>query len=408
MDSFDLNIDNYTIDELKDFLKLNNNYEIKDVNDRVFKLQNVLINHENIDKKYKTNIIEFLQKATNILVDNNKAPTLIKKNDNVEFLIEPPVLERTENIIKRDKTNYVLTQNTEYLSGNLNPLVTRTIKKNITIDTRFRKDYYYNNNNEFTITLPFKLSKVVNMKLVQIEFPTNFYNISSKLGNHFLNISAVSVLDGLMTKGSKIIIVPDGYYTTEELVNIIDNILCPKNDTGSIIDPTDMFSSLQIKFDTISQKVIICPRGDFYFVNIILDFRKDIHGNEDNLELYTKIGWMLGYQKPFYENSSFFTSDMIVEKIPTRYFYLCVDDFNNSSNNSFMTPLNDSIFNKNVLARINSINNSIHFLSSERSYFGSVDVLKLRFSLYDSFGKIISSSYFDYSFCIEFTLIYDL
>jgi hypothetical protein len=423
MSSFDLNIENYTVEELQQYFKLKKNYTIKEVNDREYTLRNQLIHHDNIDKKYKTDLIDFLINAKQILVKNieKKTPTLIPKNyklDEPEYLVEPSITQREESIIQRPVKDYVYTQNTEFLPGKLNPLNNRTITKNVTIDTRFRNDYYYTKNNEFVITLPFKLSKVVSMELKQIEIPTNFYNISCSLGNHYLNISAVSVLDGLMTKGSKVVIVPDGYYTTENLVKIINQILCPIDDSGNIKNPYELFSGIEVKIDKTTQRVVICPRGDFYFINIILDFTKDINGNLDNKELYTKMGWVLGYTQPFYENSSFHTGDIIIEKVPSRYFYLGVDEFNNNTNNSFISVFNGSIFNSNVIARISikgtssfyseSIENEISFLSMEKSFFGPVEIQKLKISLYDNYGRILDTNNYNYSFCLSFKMLYDL
>ena len=96
-------------------------------------------------------------------------------------------MSRAESeLIKRQDTNFVYSQTSEYYPGQMNPLAMRTITKYVSIDTRFRDNYATTNASDFVIQLPSKLNKVVSMQLSSIEFPITYYSISSKYGNNFL------------------------------------------------------------------------------------------------------------------------------------------------------------------------------------------------------------------------------
>ena len=149
---------------------------------------------------------------------------------------------------------------------------------------------------------------------------------------------------------------------------------------------------------------------------IKMDFSRDIHGNVDNSEISSKIGWNLGFTYRVYDGDVTYIADTIVEPATIRYIYLAVDDFNNSSNNHFITAFNQSILNPNILARISLrgnyfgilMENDLNILTEPRKYFGPVDIQRLRIRLYDDFGRILNMNNANFSFCLVFTILYDI
>ena len=84
-----------------------------------------------------------------------------------------------------------------------------------------------------------------------------------------------------------------------------------------------------------------------------LDFQKDRSGiNTNSSSLILKLGWMLGFRNGKYIGNENYVSEGIVDVIGSRYLYLVVDDYNNSVNNGFYSVFNNSLLNKNILARI--------------------------------------------------------
>ena len=98
-----------------------------------------------------------------------------------------------------------------------------------------------------------------------------------------------------------------------------------------------------------------------------------------------------------------------------KYLYLAIDDFNNNVNNYFTGAFNNSVLNKNILARIPRYFNDQELLSLPapndnehcRSYFGPINIQKLRVQLLDEYGRPVSLHNRDYSFSLEFDCIYN-
>jgi hypothetical protein len=99
-----------------------------------------------------------------------------------------------------------------------------------------------------------------------------------------------------------------------------------------------------------------------------------------------------------------------------RYLYLAIDEFNNKGNqNSFITPMNSSMINKKVIARI-TMNNilfpygyngsftHLNGLTSDiRSYTGTVDLLKLNIQLLNETGTPMQLNGVDFSLLLKVT-----
>jgi len=167
-----------------------------------------------------------------------------------------------------------------------------------------------------------------------------------------------------------------------------------------------------------SGKVILTTNGTYasYINEIMLDFTRDINGHVDILPISSKIGWNLGFLKHKYTGNTTYTSDTILEPASIRYIYLAIDDFNNSSNNHFISIFNKSILSPNILARISIkgsyfallMENDYNIVSEPRKYFGPVDIQKLRIRLFDEHGRILQMNNSNYSFCLNLKMLYDL
>jgi len=220
-------------------------------------------------------------------------------------------------------------------------------------------------------------------------------------------------------------IIPDGNYDAKGLINTLNNLLSPLDKKGNLINPASIFSYIEFSLDIDSfnsgtGKVMIKPAESHKkFVNsITLDFTKNKNGSTDSnpTSLLTKIGWNLGFIKPKYENSCTYTSDTIFEMNTIRYVYLAIDDFNNNANNQFISVFNNSILNPHILARISIKGNyfsslqenDFTIITEPRQYFGPVDIQRFKIQMYDEFGRILNLNNANYSFCLDFKLLYDL
>ena len=165
MENLDLQIDNYSIKDLEKFFKLSKNsrYNSNDIELKESKIREQLLNSGHINKRFKKDLIDFLEIAKNRLIDakckidSNNIPTTIPKNyklDDINAPLYKVPNPRSENIIERSKTEYIYTQQSDFLPGNLNPLNTRVLTKCLNIDTRFRSNLHQTKSSDITLQIP--------------------------------------------------------------------------------------------------------------------------------------------------------------------------------------------------------------------------------------------------------------
>ena len=429
MENLDLDLNNYSKKDLENFFKLPKKYTIHDVEDNEYNIRNALLRSGIVNKNVKRDLIHFLEKGKQILTSSLKSNdkhenTLLATNYRPE---EVSKLEaRDVDIIKREPTEFIYTQNTDVLPGKLNPLDNRVLTKCLNIDTRFRSSLVNTQSSDFTFQLSSKLNKVVSMELSNIEMPLTFYGISASNGNNFLYIRCCFLNTELkLIEAEKVFILPDGNYTPIQLIDKLNELFSPRiPETNELLRPDEIFSYIRFNVDlkidgSGSGKVTIGIHEKCLFdiQKITLDFTKNINGEPDmNTHITTKIGYNLGFIKPSYDGAIFYISESIINTNINRYIYLSIDDFNKSTNSQFISIFNESVLNNDILARIsiegshfNEIqNNKMTYLTVPRNYFGPVDIQRIRVRLFDEYGKILNTNYTNFSFCLTLKMLYDL
>jgi hypothetical protein len=438
MESLDLDINNYSIKDLERFFKIKSTakYTAGDIELKEAQLREQLLNSGHIDKKFKRDLINFLHLAKEWLIlvkcpDHKKTPSTIPPNhrlDPSDDIHSNQTISRADDVLRRPETQFIYANPGEFFPGSLNQLNTRTITKCLNIDTRFRNNIHTTNSSDFTLHLPTRFNKVVSMQLSTIELPLSFYGISANYGNNHLWIKVIfypNETPETITEYEKIIIIPDGNYTACDLIDMVNQMICPKKLDGDLANPTDVLSYVRFTLDMncngsgsrlVSFGPSIPSHVDITISEIHLDFTRNIEGGPDTTtNIYTKLGWNLGFTKDCYFGSDFYTGESPIEP-STKYVYLAVDDFNNNSNNHFISAFNQSIFGSDIIARIsfrggslNTVDNSELILVSEpRIYFGPVDIQRLRVRLFDEHGRVLQMNRSNYSFCLTLKMMYDL
>jgi hypothetical protein len=431
----DLEIDHYSVSDLEQFFKLpKQKYTAADVEEKEYDIRETLLSSGHINKKFKRDLIFFLEKAKERILAAkfplDKSYSTIQKNMILDTSDIPKseVLptSRMQNIIERPITQYMHSQPSEYFQGVINPLNTRTIVKNITVDTRFRKNFYSTSSSNFLIQLPTKISKVVSMQMTAIELPRDFYGISASYGNNYFVMQIFQKINGVGYEADRILIIPDGNYTAEGLINKINELLCPLFD-GIMTEPDDIFSYVIFELNNDASgsgnnRVIVKPNPLYPSISgnieeIVLNFGTDIVGNNDTVYLTNKIGWNLGFINPLYKGKTIYVSEKAIEPNAIKYIYLAVDDFNKSVNDVFISAFEKNGLKPNILARISMYGNSYNdvitnneykVITEPRKYFGPVDIQRLQIKLFDDHGRILDMNHSDFSFCLNLTLMYDL
>ena len=436
MENLDLDIHNYTIKDIERFFrfKSNANYTEEDIELREYEIREQLLNSGHINKRFKRDLISFLETAKKWLIlvkckdtEQQKTPTIIPKNYKLDTLdtplsATPPA--RTDELIQRQNTQFVYSNNSEFFPGTLNPLDTRILTKYVNIDTRFRDNFTTETSSDFTIHLPVKLNKVVSMQLSSMEFPITFNNTSADLGNNFFYLQLHYIdLSQNAVSAENVFTMPDGNYTSIDFISVMNGLLAPTGPSGALMNPTSPFSYIQFTLNITvngsgTGKVTLAATPGFpgTLQSMTMDYTKNSLMQKDNTPISSKIGWNLGFNKAIYRGATSYTADTVMEATTIRYVYLAIEDFQHSSNNNFISIFSKSVLNPNIFARISMkgayftliMENDFKIVSEPRKYFGPVDIQKLRIRIYDDHGRILNMNNSNYSFCLDFKLLYDL
>jgi len=410
--NFDLNIENYTRGELIEMFELPSNFDRKIVEIKEAKLKDTILNNIQVNKDTKVQTINFLTKAKNIILSEDKPnnkPIQEKINDfyNSSYELKSSKLEdQGEHMLQlRPDKSYISSYPSEFFPGVINPIKKRVIKKNLNIDTRFRDNYYSTAASNFSIQLPLNIDNVLQMQLAAIELPVSYYVVSKQYNNNYFNI----VVNGENT----VIQIPDGNYTQTTIMDIITTQLTLAGPPFSYIS----FIINSANITTGSAQTMVGPNGTGPVNQLELNFQYDRNGVEDRgTPLPLKFGWNLGFRNGIYSGVTNYVSEGIVDFTGPRYFYLVVDDYNNNVNNNFYCAFNRSMLNKNILARIsiqaNQLNTvdqyNLNIVTTPREYFGPVNLYAMNIQLLDEYGRIVDLNNMDFSFCLTLSIVYDL
>ena len=462
----DLNIGNYTKQELEEVLSLINPYTKTDIVNKKIKLHDKLTNDSNLGIELKTNIGRFLDNVSKRLMDNisegikearPKTPQSfdqLGENKMVEsdnhMLINNPY---TEGAYDAKPESGRIVGSFGAPPGIINPIKYKTIKRIANIDTRFRDNYFGTVSTDMHITLPYKFEKVVSMNLASLEIPLTTYTISAALNN---NTFVVEV------SGSRIpVVIPDGNYepsfsnnTDATSIEVaVNNALKgagagaydtttgapdPTIPSGYLWKASPLDLALRFTIDRTSGKGVFSRDREFVAKGgstVVVDLPYLIYFNvnqdgtlDENTPMPMKLGWQLGFRSAVY--GIFSPLNLILASIASegicflrrpKYIYLAIDDFNGAHiNNSFISAYADSIQNKNILARLNvsveqqqqgiyqsgEADGFFTKILGNRTYFGPVDIQKMRLNLFDEFGRILQLNNMDWSVTLMFECLY--
>ena len=139
--SFDLNIDNYSRDELIDMFELPSNFDKNIIDIKESELKNSILNNKTINKDTQTKTINFLSKAKDIILNGiktqkgNKLINTLEDFYNTNFELKSTNLIGPNEHMIQDRLNkpYLSSYPSEFFTGIINPLKKRTTKKILNI-----------------------------------------------------------------------------------------------------------------------------------------------------------------------------------------------------------------------------------------------------------------------------------
>jgi len=419
--TFDYDINNYRIDELKEMFELPENYDKNIVEIKENQLRENIFNNREINDDTRKLTLNFLLKAKNILINQQSSQSqhLTKFQEKIENFYNSSYELKTSKIDssnehmvqEREHKPYLSSYPSEFFPGIINPLKKRTIKKFLNIDTRFRDNYYNSSSSNFSLALPIELNDVLSMQLNAFEIPLSYYNISKQFGNNYFNITVEDTTNNFSTG---VVFIPDGNYDYQGIVAIINTQLI---NLGGDFANISFLININNNINGSGQMMVGLVPNATTPISFSLNFQADKNGLEDRgTPLPLKLGWMLGFRNGIYTDNLNYVSEGVVDITGSRYMYLAVDDYNNNVNNGFYSAFNSSLLNKNILARIsiqsklfnNFSQNNLAIVTNPREYFGPVNIQNLNIQLLDEYGRNMDLNNMDYSFCLTLITAYDI
>ena len=422
----DLNVSNYSIDDLKRFFNVNPAVKVDEVllNQKMMELQDRIIISENVTNEFKRNFNHFLNDATNILLKSLHAEdaTQERKLDNLEINqtqipIKTPNPNPDTNVgtILNPLSNHQPLETT-YIS-NSKPLQYTHFNSNYILNTRYRDDFFNTTPNNCTFTLPVTIKNVISITLSAMQYPNVMWSFSSVTHTNQIYIREDT------TNNEGIVVLPEGNYTfitmpdalTKAINEQIIGLSGPNRFTVTI-DLASRRTTISNSTYTFIMK-IITPYPNKLGVNCLLDnynytFKKGGDDPKTKIrpsDVYGSLGFLLGYRELVYTNQQSYTSESIFEQDRFHYVYFALNDYVGNSNKTNIGILPYSVLNQNILALIpitspdytTTFADGSTYIFRTRNYNGPVNINKLSIKLINPTGELADIHRCEFTFCLQ-------
>ncbi len=326
----------------------------------------------------------------NYIIQNDIQNAKNTSSNNNNYVTGPPLgADESSGLFSNGVTQKL---NTSYI----NPINIKTVKQYISIDSKFRPNYFNTKSTNFEINLPNSYPNILSMSLKQVSLPASYYSISKTLGNSTFNVTVSGTVHNIT--------IPDGNYS-------------PFNTTIPIFDPP-LPGGVVFTIDPVS------GRAKFISTTIafVITFNVDSNFNIDpNTPLPLRCGWQLGFRSASYTVpvSTPCISEGICMITGPHYGFLSINDYQMNEYQSYTAMYTSSVLQKNILDRLELSSSTQKIMNGElfcvinpdktespRTYFGPVNINRLKIGLYDEYGRIIDLNNMDWSFVLELETLY--
>lgn len=278
---FDLNIDNYSTDDLLEIYKINKRnkgniteeYVKKMTHEIIQQYKNYNANGIGGDMPFSDNysdddqyiaffmnaekrILQYLQSGVSFINDGNEGgvsgatpgtSAVVSDKSHGRLLQNyAPSSQLSDGdklvMMPREDTRVQMINPTiasptiihEYTKGVVNPLERRTLKRIISIDTLFRQNHDKSKATDFIWNLPTPVNNVVSLRVVSMEMPNSIRMFSNDKNNniftiHLYNVRQVYTEGGqektVFINHSETIIIPEGFYTSQQFPDMMNYYL---------------------------------------------------------------------------------------------------------------------------------------------------------------------------------------
>ena len=453
--SFDLDINNYTSEDLLNFFKLGNTFSLEELAKKEFDLATSILSVDNkqYNPKMKFDIINFIKLAKDLLIsfkgdmETNKE---IKKN--IERFVNKDTDPNVGRIINPLSEHQSL-QHTIIPKESINGYNYDVMTSAYVFNTVGRNDFYVTTASSSTYDLPAKWKNVISISLSSVTVPNVMYAFNFEEGTDQIYIEEDNTgLSGIVT-------IPAGNYSPFDLqiaglFSLLPEASFPEALTKAINDQLGTYSGVppvgrfKVTIDISNRKTTITNNTNtFTMITLGKDPYNDPNGVTPNptqasclnpysnrifidygvnpppkqtlppVDYVTTMGHLMGFREIVYGGSKSYTSESIFTNIYSEYLYFCLDDYTGSQ------PLTNtygvgggSMLKENILGVIPissnlflpTFDNGSNFIYKKREYFGPVDISRISIKLINQRGNVVNLHQTNFNFTIQVKTIYNL
>jgi hypothetical protein len=439
--NFDLDVNNYTMDDLIKFFKLENTFSLEDLfkKEEELAIEILSVDNKKYDSKYKFDIINFIKSAKEILKSFHGELQNVKEiKKNVERFLNKDKDPRVGKIINPLSSHQAL-EDTIIPHEGINGYGFDVITSVYVFNTGARNDFFTTPPSECTFDLPIKWRDVISISLASASIPNVMYAFNEEGGSNQIYIEENG------TGKAALVTLPEGNYSAYKASAILANLVeasfpdtlekVINEQVLGIFDPTlyrfKVNISLSTRKTTISNttytfrmnllKRFPSSRCSTYSSNIFVDYGDDYVPSKRSVPVYSYLqtmGFLMGFRELEYDGSNNYVSESIFSNTYSNYLYFMLDDYTGSqtASTTFGVLGSAGILDNNILAVIplssglfaTTFDNNSNFIFKKRDYFGPVDISRISVKLTNQRGNIVNLHQTDFNFSLQVKTIYNL
>ena len=442
METLNLNCDSYTNSEIEKILHLSQPYSTDDIINAKHQLVKQLSNY-NLGMEKQREFVIFIDSVANRIQNSNNNQNILNTSFSDMHRVSQYgsnfIIENPDQIIGKNakiENGRMGLETKSAPPGYINPINVRTITQAISIDSRFRPNYYASKSTNFNVVLPSIQKNVISMRVTSIEIPITYYAVSKSSGN-----STCLIMDLSNNGRGWVLSLPDGNYeqiwaknsNAADIETGMNNAIINASPVtiNSIGATTPNLSGVRLNaadlvfnIDHISGRSFFTDLsgGVLGTKGFVLRFNVDNNGNLNlDANIQMRLGWQLGFRAAEYTALTKCVSEGICLVVGPRYGFISIDDHQKNTGPTHLVNYANSVLQDNIITRINLAELQADFgvyqsssdpglstqLNRTREYFGPVDIQRLHIALYDEFGRVIDLNNMDWSLTLAFEMLYN-